>query len=313
MLATVVALAAALLLSGGCAAQPQGGATDRLRVVAAFYPLQFVAELVGGEHVEVTGLTPPGVDAHDLELTPSQVARIAEADLVLHLAGFQPAVDDAVATHAGAALDVAEVVPPAGDDGHDDGHGHDDDGHDDGHDDDGHGHGAGDPHVWLDPQRMAAITAEVAARLAALDPARAGQFTANAARLGQDLATLDADLVEGLADCQRREIVVGHAAFSYLADRYDLTQIAVSGLSPEDEPTPGQLAEVVALAREHGATTIYFETLAGPRVAQVIADQVGARTAVLDPIEGLPAGGSGDYFTIMRANLESLRSGLDCR
>jgi zinc transport system substrate-binding protein len=316
LLAVPLALVAlAALTAGGCAATGPGVPGDRedpglLRVVAAFYPLRFVAERVGGDRVSVAALTPPGVEAHDLELTPSLVSEIAGADLVVYLSGFQPAVDDAVTAYARLALDVAEVVPLIGTD-----HGGDDqDGdHQDGdHQDGDRGHGAEDPHLWLDPDRLATIAAQMATSLGAIDVRGADHYATGAAELRQELAALDTAYAEGLAVCQRREIVVSHAAFGYLADRYDLTQIAITGLSPEDEPTPQRLAEVIHEAQRHGATTIFFEVLVSPRVAQVIAGQVGARTAVLDPIEGLAPGSDQDYLSVMRTNLDALRAALGC-
>jgi zinc transport system substrate-binding protein len=339
MTRSYAALAAAGLLSvaaTACASDTPGGDEAEVRVVAAFYPLQFVAEQVGGDRVSVTGLAPPGVEAHDLELTSSQVLDIAEADLVIYLTAFQPAVDDAVAAHAQQALDVAAVVDlieTAGRDhghGHEDedhGHGHEDEDHGHGHEDEDHGHGhededgddhhghdhgPEDPHLWLDPDRLATIADRVAADLAAIDAEHAGQYAAQADELRQDLVALDAEYTDGLADCERREIVVSHAAFGYLADRYDLRQISISGLSPEDEPTPQRLAEVARQAEEYGATTIFFEVLVSPRVAEVIAEQVGADTAVLDPIEGLAPGSEEDYFSLMRANLTNLQAALGC-
>lgn len=299
----ILALVATPLLAVpavACAPGTAAGDPDTVQLVAAFYPLEFTARQVGGEQVSVTGLTPPGAEAHDLELSPSQVADVAEADLVVYLAGFQPAVDDAIAAHAtGASLDVTTVVPPLE---------HDEAGHDDGHD-----HGNGDPHVWLDPDRLATIAGAVAQRLAEVDPEQAAGYRANADALGADLAELDAELADGLASCERREIVVSHAAFGYLADRYDLEQIAVTGLSPEDEPSPQQLADAIDAARASGATTIFFEVLVSPEVANLIAGEVGATTAVLDPIEGLTPGSEADYFSLMRGNLAALRQALGCR
>lgn len=302
----------AALTAGGCAATGPGGPGDRedpdlLRVVAAFYPLRFVAERVGGDRVSVAPLTPPGVEAHDLELTPSLVSEIAGADLVIYLSGFQPAVDDTVTAYARLALDVAEVVPLIGTD-----HGRGGGGQDDDHQDDDQDHGAADPHLWLDPDRLATIAAEMATSLGTIDARGADHYTTGAAELRQELAALDTAYAAGLAVCQRREIVVSHAAFGYLADRYDLTQIAITGLSPEDEPTPQRLAEVIHEAQRHGATTIFFEVLVSPRVAQVIAEQVGAGTAVLDPIEGLAPGSDEDYLSVMRTNLDALRAALEC-
>jgi zinc transport system substrate-binding protein len=355
---TTAAIAAAILAvaASGCASGATASDDDAPRIVTAFYPLQFVTEQVGGDRVSVTNLAPPGVEAHDLELTPSQVREIAEADLVIYLTDFQPAVDDAVAAHARRAVDVASLVPLIETDGHhhdaddhgheeedhghgheeedhghgheeedhghgheeeDHGHGHEEEDHGHGHEEEDHGHGHDhgpeDPHVWLDPDRLATIADEVAVVLSNLDPDHADDYLARAAALRADLVALDGEYTEGLASCERREIVVGHAAFGYLADRYDLRQIAVAGLSPEDEPTPQRLAEVARQAEEYGATTIFFEVLASPRVAQVIADQVGAETAVLDPIEGLAPGSDEDYFSLMRTNLNTLRTALGCR
>lgn len=313
-------IAAGLLATGAsaCAAEAggdsDGASGDTVHVVAAFYPLEFIAERVGTEHVSVTGLTPPGVEAHDLELTPSQVADVSQADLVLFLNDFQPAVDDAVAEYAGdRAFDVAAMVPLLAADGE---HGHrHEGGAEDAGDEQGPGHGEGgepDPHLWLDPGRLATIAEALAGQLSARDPDNAASYAANLEALHGELAGLDAEYAAGLADCQRREIVVSHAAFGYLADRYDLHQVAITGLSPEDEPSPQRLAEVIHEAEGHDATTIFFEVLVNPAVAEVIATEVGAETAVLDPVEGLAADSDQDYLSLMRANLDALRSALEC-
>jgi zinc transport system substrate-binding protein len=260
-----------------------------LTVVAAFYPLQFVTERVGGDMVRVTNLVKPGAEPHDLELNPRQVGQLSDADLVVYLKGFQPAVDDAVAQQAGdSAFDVATVQPLL---------------------DGGNGK---DPHLWLDPTRLAAISDRVADRLAAADAPRAADYRARAAGLRADLEKLDREYADGLRQCQRHEIVTSHAAFGYLADRYHLTQIGITGLTPETEPTPQRLAEVTAQARAHNATTIFFETLVSPKVAEALAREVGAGTAVLDPIEGLQPGTSDDYFSVMRQNLSVLKPALGC-
>ncbi|HEY8451111.1 MAG: metal ABC transporter substrate-binding protein [Micromonosporaceae bacterium] len=354
----IAAATAALLAATACGAgsAPSDG---RLRIVAAFYPLEYVAERVGGDRVTVEGLAPAGGHAHDRELTVRQAALISDADLVIHLSGVQPSVDAAVRAYAPEALDVATVVPlrttahdrpeprPAGagaeptgrgdtgagrhpgpgpdeagtgrdpETGHGDaGTGHDPDTgrHGDpgtGHDA-GTGHGGVDPHVWLDPHRLAAVASEVADALARLDPAHAAGYAARAGALRTDLAELDAAYADGLARCERREIVVAHAAFGYLADRYGLQQIAVAGLEPDGEPTPGRVIEVVELARSHGATTVFAEAGTSPDVARVIAGELGARTATLDPIEARAPGSDADYLSLMRANLAALTEGLGC-
>jgi zinc transport system substrate-binding protein len=301
LLATATAL---LTLAGvvACSDQGAGADPDRVDVVAAFYPLQFLAERIGGDAVTVTSLAKPGAEPHDLELHPRQVGQVVDAELIVYLAGFQPAVDEAVEQNGGdRAFDVAGVQPlrdaAAG-----------------GHEHEGEaGHektGGKDPHLWLDPTRLATVGDKLAERLGTADPARAADYTARAAALRADLTKLDTEYADGLKTCQRREIVVSHTAFGYLAERYQLEQVGVTGLTPDSEPSPQRLAEVAKEAREHQASTIFFESLVSPKVAQTVAREVGATTAVLDPIEGPPA--DGDYLSAMRANLQTLRTALDC-
>jgi zinc transport system substrate-binding protein len=262
-------------------------------VVAGFYPLQFVAEKIGGEQVRVANLTKPGAEPHDLELTPSQMTSISDAQLVLYLKGFQPAVDEAVAQEAARrAFDVATVQPlndaQAGEES------------------------GKDPHVWLDPVRLAEIADKTADRLASIDPVHAADFRSRATALRTDLETLDEEYSAGLANCARHEIVTSHAAFGYLAGRYKLTQIPITGLNPDEDPSPAQLQQVATLAKQKGATTIFFETLVSPKLSEAVARQVGAKAEVLDPIEGIEPGSSADYFSVMRSNLATLRTALGC-
>jgi zinc transport system substrate-binding protein len=274
-----------------------GGTID---VVAAFYPLQFVAERVGGDAVRVTNLAKPGVEPHDLELEPKQLAGIADADLTLYLDGFQPAVDEAVAAEAkDSSFDVAAVQPlneaPEGQEEDE--------------------HGGKDPHVWLDPTRLATIADKVAERLGSVDKDHADAYKLRATNLKAELTALDDEFTKGLRTCARKDIVTSHAAFGYLAKRYNLTQLPISGLSPEAEPSPQRVAEVAALAKEKGVTTIFFETLVSPKVAQTLASEVGAKAEVLDPIEGLRADAAPgeDYLSVMRQNLGKLREALGCQ
>ncbi|MEU7775789.1 metal ABC transporter substrate-binding protein [Micromonospora taraxaci] len=306
----VLAAATALLALGagaGCSTGDSAGADPKkVDVVAAFYPLQFLSERIGGDAVRVTNLAKPGAEPHDLELNPSQVGQVSDAELIVYLKGFQPAVDDAVAQNGGdRAFDVTSVQPlldaSAG--------GHNHEGEEEGHAEEG---GGKDPHVWLDPTRLAGIGDQLAQRLGKADPDHAADYTTRAAALRADLTALDGEFKTGLATCQRREIVTSHAAFGYLADRYQLDQVGITGLSPDVEPSPQRLAHVIEEAKEHQATTIFFETLVSPKVAETIAGQVGAKTAVLDPLEGLAAGSDGDYLSVMRTNLQTLKTALSC-
>lgn len=291
-------LAAALLL-GACSDDQGGGAADgRVEVAASFYPLQWVAERVGGEHVDVRSLTKPGAEPHDLELTPTDVARLSKADLVVYLHGFQPAVDEAL-TQADRSA-VVDAAPAAGLDLRISSL-------------EGDAAGAVDPHFWLDPTKLALVAGAVAERLEAVDPDHRADYAANAQALTAELTALDGRLREGLSVCTSTELVTSHQAFGYLARRYGLQQIGITGLTPEQEPSPADLAAVAGYVREHHVTTIWFETLASPDVAKTIASETGATTAVLDPIEGLTDESAGrDYLSVMDANLAALRQGLGC-
>ena len=312
----VTGVAAALMISA-CGGSPDDSAgttsastsAGPLNVVAAFYPLAYAAGQVGGDAVTVTNLTPAGAEPHDLELSPQQVAEIAEADLVLYIPGFQPAVDEAVAQQAGdRALDVTQAIAllPAEDHAGEDHAGEDHAGEDNADE------SAGDPHVWLNPLNMTTIGAEIAARLTAIDPASASGLETNQEAFGAAMTTLNEQWATGTADCTSRDLVVSHEAFGYLAAQYDFTQVGIAGLSPETEPSPARLAEVSTFVRDNGVTTIYYETLVDPRIAETIAAETGATTAVLDPLEGLPVDADGDYVTIMQANLSEVRTGQGC-
>ena len=271
-------------------------------MVAAFYPLAWAAEQVADETAEIVNLTPPGVEPHDLELSPRDVERVRDADLVLYLGGgFMPALEDAVADHPNAVdlLEDVELLEGGADD-----HVDEEATEADGHEDDEH---ALDPHVWLDPSRLAAIARQIAEALGS--PAGADELVST-------LEGLDAELAAGLAECERREIVTSHAAFGYLAKAYDLREIALTGISPESEPSPRALERLVSEVEETGATTVFFESLVSPRLAETVARETGARTAALDPLEGLSeeqldAGET--YLTVMRSNLQALREALECR
>ncbi len=293
----VAAAATSILVLAACSSPnsvPSAPTAD-LSVAAAFYPLQFVAERVGGEHVSVTPLAPPGVEPHDLELSPAAVRTIRASDVVLYLSGFQASVDDAVATTGAPALDVADSVTlhPAPD-------------------------GLAlsfDPHFWLDPTLLAAYAGAVGDEFAALDPDNADEYRANAASLEGDLADLDTSFSSGLATCDRRTILTSHEAFGYLAARYDLTQVGLSGLDPEAEPSPAKIREARSIAASSGATTVFIEALVDPSVVEAFASDAGLTVATLDPIESLVATdlvANPSYITAMQQNLSALTTALGC-
>jgi zinc transport system substrate-binding protein len=251
----------------------------------------------------VANLTPAGAEPHDLELTPGDVAGLADADLVVYLAGFSPAVDEAVAAEAsdralevGQFADLGLTYTPI-----EEGAAAPDE-------------TATDPHFWLDPIRLADVADAIARRLGEADPDGTESFAAHAASLRDELESLDDELRTGLQSCEHRDVVTSHNAFGYLADRYDLVQVGITGLTPDEEPTATDLAAVTEFVGEHDVRTIYYETLVSPAIAETVAAETGAATAVLDPIEGLSDESAGsDYFTVMRADLASLQAGLACR
>jgi zinc transport system substrate-binding protein len=282
LLATLIVV---LVLGTGCSGD---NPDQRPTVVASFYPLAWAAEQIGGDSIDVVNLTPPGAEPHDVELTPRDVEKIQNADLVLYLgSGFQPALERAVDGRSRPSLDLLarqKLLAGAGAE-----------------------QGAYDPHVWLDPSRYAVMVTLIGAQLHR-EPA--------AARLAAKLRALDSELAAGLAHCRRHDLVTSHAAFGYLAKRYGLKQLALTGLSPEAEPSPRDLEALVGEVKQTGATTVFFETLVSSRLADTVAREAGARTAVLDPLEGLTEGevaAGEDYFSVMRANLATLRAALQCR
>jgi zinc transport system substrate-binding protein len=268
------------LLGSGCGGDSEAEDGDRRDVVAAFYPLAFAAEELGGADLRVRNLTPPGTEPHDVELSARDVERVREADVVLYLgSGFQPALEDAARDARGTQVDLLRGLSLRGN----------------------------DPHVWLDPVRYAQVVRRIGATLG---------HEEKAAELGGRLTALDAEFRRGLASCERHELVTSHEAFGYLADRYGLEQVGIVGLEPEAEPSATELEDVVELVRERGVTTIFFETLVSPRLADTVARETGASTDVLNPLEGLTpeeVERGDDYFSVMRSNLAALRQALSCR
>jgi zinc transport system substrate-binding protein len=282
MRTTIILIAALPALAVGCGGSSRASSSTKTDVVAAFYPLAFAAQELGGAEVDVRNLTPPGAEPHDLEVSPRDVEQVRSADLVLLLGhGFQPQLEDA----AGRGDHVLWLLDTPG----------------------LHRFSNGDPHVWLDPRRYELIVRRIGTALGKPEAA---------AQLVSRLHGLDRQYRTGLAHCRRNEIVTSHEAFAYLSQRYGLRQVAITGLAPEAEPAPRELEKVVRIVRRTHATTIFFETLVSPRIAKTVARETGAKTAVLNPIEGLTreqADQGRDYFALMRANLASLRRALGCR
>jgi len=285
--ALLAALSLALLT--GCAtptdAQPSGVSTGP-HIVAAFYPLAFVADQVAGDRATVTSLAAPGVEPHDVELSPAAVRDMSDADLVLRINGFQPAVDDAVESTGVESLDATEVVSLRDTD-----------------------QGA-DPHFWLDPMLVADYGQALAAELSRVDPAGTVAYYENANALSVKMQQLDSLYTQELANCERHEMVTAHASLGYLADAYGLTQVGIAGIDPHAEPSPARIREIAALVEATGATTIFAESTEGSSVIEAIATDAGVTTDVLSPLEMVSD--DQDYISVMHSNLVALKAALAC-
>ncbi|MFE0644576.1 metal ABC transporter substrate-binding protein [Streptomyces sp. NPDC058877] len=286
------------------------GNGGKLDVVASFYPMQYLAEQIGGGHVAVTTLTKPGVEPHDLELKPKQIGELGEADVILYLKGIQPAVDDAIAqagvTHTVDATTLTELEE------HGTGVGHDHEGEEAGHD---HASEAGaDPHVWLDPVKYAEVAKGVGSTLEKADPDHAADYRKNTDALLKKLDALNTEFETGLRSTATRTFITTHSAFGYLAERYDLEQEGITGVDPESEPSPARIKELQDIAEKDKVSTVFFETLASDKTAKTLAGDTGLRTDVLDPLEGITDKSKGDdYIEVMQSNLAALKKALGAK
>lgn len=295
--------------AGSSDAADKGG-DGKLDVVASFYPMQFLAERIGGGHVAVNTLTKPGVEPHDLELKPKQIGELGDADVVLYLKGIQPAVDEAIA-QAGVknTVDAATLTKL---EKHGNEVGHDHEGEEAGHD---HASEAGaDPHVWLDPVKYAEVAEGVGSALQKADPDHAADYRKNTEALKKELGALDTAFETGLRNTATKTFITTHSAFGYLAERYGLEQEGITGIDPESEPSPARIKELQDIAEKDKVSTVFFETLASDKTAKTLAKDTGLRTDVLDPLEGITDRSEGDdYLAVMRSNLAALKTALGAK
>lgn len=305
-----VAAAGALAALSACSTDSAAaGNTDKFDVVASFYPMAFLAEQIGGDHVHVTSLTQPGQEPHDLEISAQQTAQLQESDAVLYLKNLQPSVDDAVAqSEIKTKIDATALTSLEE-------HGNEVGGHAAEHDDE-HGEESGgkDPHIWLDPVKYAEVAKGVGAAFEKADPDHAAAYKANTAALVKKLDALNTKFEDGLKNTDSKVFITTHAAFGYLAERYGLTEEAINGLDPESEPSANRVKDLEKMAKADGVTTVFYETLVSDRTAKTIASDAGLKTDVLDPIEGITAKSRGkDYFSVQEANLKALQSALGAK
>jgi zinc transport system substrate-binding protein len=300
----LIAAAAAIVVVfsglGSCSSDSAATAPSGAPVIAAaFYPIEELVRSVGGESVDIFTLVPPGQEAHDYEPTAQQVGKLQSAQVVFYLGdGFQPDVEKAVASLPDSVrkidlLKSVNLLPVTdalqGTEGEVEGEVLT---------------GGNDPHVWLDPQNMITMAKVVAESL-----------HTDASSYVTQLQELDQSFTDGLAHCRSHVIVTSHRAFEYLAHRYGLRQIPIAGISPTEEPSAKTLEAVANAASANNVTTIYFETGVPADLAKTVADEIGAKTAVLDPLESLSSDqidSGATYISVMTEDLATLRAGLGC-
>ena len=310
-----------------------------LTVSTSFYPIQYLAEAIGGKLVKVSTVTPSNVEPHDFELSGKETAELGKADLIAYVPGFQPSLDKAV-KEIGSGPTVVDLSKPANlvhHEGVEEEHEHGEEATDgasatasaaataqaseEGHDEhkDEHSHAEGeeghdsdlDPHFWLDPDRMIKVAEALEASFAKIDPANANDYKAGLDKLKTALTGVDNQYKQGFTSCQHKTFITSHAAFGYMAERYGLTQASISGIDPEAEPSPAEMANIKSVVEKTGVKTIFTEELVSDTPAKAIAAETGAETSVLSPLESKPE--RGDYSDAMSSNLERLKSALVCQ
>lgn len=309
--ALVCACTLSLSLLTGCGTQPADTAAGdgRLRVLTSFYPMYDFACKIGGDCIDVTNMVPSGTEPHDWEPSTNDLKNLEKADVFIYNgADMEPWADDLLVSRSDTlhVVEASENVELRTTDGEHE-HAHEHEGAD-------HHHGDFDPHVWLDPENAKIEMEAIKDALCAADPENSTVFQSNYEKYAAELDALDAELREKLAPLPNRTIVVAHEAFGYLCDAYGLTQVGIEGLSPDSEPDPGRMAEVIDFVREHSISTIFFEELVSPKVAEAIASETGAQAKMLSPLEGLSdeqAAAGADYFSVMHDNLAALMEALN--
>ena len=308
--ALVCACTLSLSLLTGCGTQPADTAANdgRLRVLTSFYPMYDFACKIGGDCIDVTNMVPSGTEPHDWEPSTNDLKNLEKADVFIYNgADMEPWADDLLVSRSDTlhVVEASENVELRTTDGEHE-HAHEHEGAD-------HHHGDFDPHVWLDPENAKIEMEAIRDALCAADPENSTVFQSNYEKYAAELDALDAEFREKLAPLPNRTIVVAHEAFGYLCDAYGLTQVGIEGLSPDSEPDPGRMAEVIDFVREHSISTIFFEELVSPKVAEAIASETGAQAKMLSPLEGLSdeqAAAGADYFSVMHDNLAALMEAL---
>lgn len=278
--------------------------SKKLQIVTTFYPMYYFAHKVAGSSANVELLVPNGAEPHDWEPTAKDMAKIQDADMFIYNSRyFETWTEKVLKSINDSNLNVIEasngieLMDALKSEEEEEEH---------------HSESASskDPHVWLSPVLAQQEVENIAKALEQADPKNKDQFEKNAAALNSELADLDRLYKETIEKAQKKEFVTQHAAFGYLAKQYGLTQIPIAGLSPDVEPTLGKLAALTELTKKDNVKIIYFEELTSSKVAQTLAKEIGAKTEVLNPLEGLTKEEQEkglDYIDVMKKNLEALK------
>jgi zinc transport system substrate-binding protein len=268
------------------------GASEKIKVAASFYPLAHFAEHVGGEHADVMNIMPPGAEPHEFEPTPKDIRKIYESDIFLfHGAGLDPwaeRVRNDLKRKGTYVLEMAEHISSV----------------------------QSDPHIWLDPLLAIKEVEVIRDSFIEVDAVHMEAYREKSGSYIHKLNELHERFVSGLKDCATRDIIVSHNAFNYMAARYSLNVHAITGISPEEEPSPRKMVELARLAGRMNIKYIFFEELLTPRLAETLAGEVGAETLVLNPLGGLTMNKineGGTYISVMEDNLGNLRIAMECQ
>lgn len=308
-------IASIAMLMAGCSQSEDGEKSDindKLRVYTSIYPINYIVTEIGGDSVSVENVVPLGTDPHDFEPSMKTVAKIGQSDLFIYNGAGLESWGDRIASEMEPekAIEAAKYVKliDMEDDHKDYEHGEGD------HDgDDDHDHGDKDPHIWLSLKNMDIIAKEVEKKLVELDPENRDQYRENYESLSEKLLSLDRRYREELKDRTSSTILVSHSAFGYLAKEYDIEQISVTGVSPNAEPSPRTLSNLIDIAAERELKYIYFETLASPKSVEMLSKEANLEPLVLNTVEGLTEENienRDDYITIMEENLKNLKKEL---
>lgn len=335
----LISTALLLVLLAACGNDDSQKSTEdgKLKVYTTIYPIQYFAERIGGDQVEVESVLPPGSDAHNFEPTSNQMVDIAKSDAFLYssdeLETYAKTIADAVGDEDVKIAQLADginLLPfdeehdhshEATEEEHDHSHEATEEEHDHSHEateeehnhEEEHDHGSIDPHYWLDPERAKQMAENMKNTLVELDPDNETTYEDNYAKVAEELDELDQKFLQAVEGKDNKKIIVSHAAYGYWEDRYGIEQIAITGLSPTNEPSQQELEEIIHTAEDNKLNYVLFEQNISPKVATIVQDEIGAdvlRIHNLETVTEDEIDAGEDYFSLMDKNIETLEQAL---